>query len=252
MSAISVYHALAETFVAEGVDTQFVLMGDGNMHWSTVLDQMQGIQSVHVRHEHCAVATATAYAVASGKVGVASVTCGPGLTQITTALPAAVRAQVPVVVFSGEPPIHAKFYNQELDQAPLVSATGARYIRAHSLKRMLDYVRDAFHFAQSERCPVVLGVPYDLQKEKLPNTPSYVPSGHLLADGGRPQPDPLRVADVVDRIASARYPILIAGRGAVRCDPMRNRISWRSLIGWERSWQQRCLSADYLTVILSH
>src|SRR5436305_10524517 len=85
------YEALAEAFLAEGVDTQFVLMGDGNMHWSTAFGKLPGVQTVHVRHEHVTVAAATAYHVATGKVAVASVTCGPGLTQVMTALPAAVR-----------------------------------------------------------------------------------------------------------------------------------------------------------------
>ena len=82
------YEALAEAFVAEGVNTQFVLMGDGNMHWSTAFARLPGVQTVHVRHEHCAVAAATAYNIATGKIAAASVTCGPGLTQLMTALPA--------------------------------------------------------------------------------------------------------------------------------------------------------------------
>ena len=73
------YEALAEAFLAEGVDTQFVLMGDGNMHWSTAFAKLPGVHTVHVRHEHCAVAAATAYNVATGKLAVASLTCGPGL-----------------------------------------------------------------------------------------------------------------------------------------------------------------------------
>src|SRR6202167_2308238 len=92
------YEALAEAFLAEGVDTQFVLMGDGNMHWSTAFAKLPGVQSVHVRHEHVAAAAATAYNVATNKLAVASVTCGPGLTQLMTALPAAVRASLPMVV----------------------------------------------------------------------------------------------------------------------------------------------------------
>ena len=72
------YEALAEAFLAEGVDTQFVLMGDGNMHWSTAFAKLPGVQTVHVRHEHVTVAAATAYNVATGKLAVASVTCGPG------------------------------------------------------------------------------------------------------------------------------------------------------------------------------
>src|SRR4051812_50171416 len=87
------YEALAEAFLAEGVDTQFVLMGDGNMHWSTAFAKLPGVQTVHVRHEHATVAAATAYNVATGKVAVASVTCGPGVTQLMTALPAAARGR---------------------------------------------------------------------------------------------------------------------------------------------------------------
>src|ERR1041385_8269152 len=117
------YEALAEAFRAEGVDTQFVLMGDGNMHWCTAFAKLPGVHSVHVRHEHVTVAAATAYNVATNKVAVASVTCGPGVTQLMTALPAAVRARLPMVVFAGEAPINAKFYNQDIDQAPLVTAT---------------------------------------------------------------------------------------------------------------------------------
>src|SRR5207245_280819 len=99
------------------------------------------------------VAAATAYNVATGKVAVASVTCGPGVTQVMTALPAAVRARLPLVVFAGESPINAKFYNQHIDQAPLVTATGAHYIAAHSVPRMMDYVREAFHIAKYEQRP---------------------------------------------------------------------------------------------------
>src|SRR5215470_13886323 len=191
------YEALAEAFRAEGVDTQFVLMGDGNMHWSTTFAKLPGVHTVHVRHEHVTVAAATAYNVATNKVAVASVTCGPGVTQLMTALPAAVRARLPLVVFAGEPPINAKFYNQNIDQAPLVTATGAHYIAAHSVPRMMDYVREAFHIAKHERRPAVLGIPYDLPKV------------------GRMHPDPEVVAEAVERLAAAKRPIILGGRGVL-------------------------------------
>jgi thiamine pyrophosphate-dependent acetolactate synthase large subunit-like protein len=182
------YEALAEAFLAEGVDTQFVLMGDGNMHWSSAFAKLPGVHTVHVRHEHCTVAAATAYNVATGKVAVASVTCGPGVTQLMTALPAAVRARLPMVVFAGESPINAKFYNQYIDQASLVTATGAHYVAAHSVPRMMDYVREAFHIAKYERRPVVLGIPYDLQKvEHMANQP-YETSAMYQPKVGRPIP----------------------------------------------------------------
>jgi acetolactate synthase I/II/III large subunit len=209
------YEALAEAFLAEGVDTQFVLMGDGNMHWSTAFAKLPGVHTVHVRHEHVTVAAATAYNVATNKVAVASVTCGPGVTQLMTALPAAVRARLPMVVFAGEAPINAKFYNQNIDQAPLVTATGAHYIAAHSVPRMMDYVREAFHIAKDERRPVVLGIPYDLQKvEHMSNQP-YETSAMYQPKVGRMHPDPEVVAEAVERLAAAKRPIVLGGRGVL-------------------------------------
>src|ERR1700728_1341589 len=209
------YEALAEAFLAEGVDTQFVLMGDGNMHWSTAFAKLPGVHTVHVRHEHATVAAATAYNIATGKVAVASVTCGPGVTQLMTALPAAVRARLPMVVFAGESPINAKFYNQYIDQAPLVTATGAHYIAAHSVPRMMDYVREAFHIAKYERSPVVLGIPYDLQKvEYMANQP-YETSAMYQPKVGRMQPDPQLVTEAVERLAAAKRPVILGGRGVL-------------------------------------
>jgi thiamine pyrophosphate-dependent acetolactate synthase large subunit-like protein len=208
-----IYEALAEAFKAEGVDTQFALMGDGNMHWSTAFAAVPGVQTIHVRHEHCTVAAATAYNAATGKIAAASVTCGPGLTQLMTALPAAARARLPLVVFAGEAPINAKFYNQYIDQAPLVTATGAHYIAAHSVPRMMDYVREAFHVAKYERRPVVLGIPYDLQKVEHTANQPYETSEMYFPKVGRIHPDPALVAEVVDRLAAAKRPMIIGGRG---------------------------------------
>src|SRR6201987_4774365 len=205
------YEALADAFLAEGVDTQFTLMGDGNMHWSTAFSKLPGVETVHVRDEHATVAAATAYNAAPGKVAPASVTCGPGVTQLMTALPAAVRARLPLVVFAGEAPINAKFYNQNIDQAPLVTATGAKYIAAHSLPRMMDYVREAFHLAKHERLPVVLGIPYDRQKvEHMAHHP-YETSAMYQPRVGRMYPDPEVVAEAVERLAAPQPPTNPAG-----------------------------------------
>ena len=56
------------------------------MHWAGALSDL-GARFIYTRHEHAAVAAATAYARNSGKVGFATVTCGPGLTQVMTILP---------------------------------------------------------------------------------------------------------------------------------------------------------------------
>src|SRR3954447_404269 len=121
-----VYDMLARAFTQEGVGTCFALLGDANMNWAARLSA-QGCRMVYVRHEHCALAAAMAYARKKGDVGVATVTCGPGVTQLITALPAAVRAHLPIVVFAGEAPLKSGWYKQELEQAPIINAQGAVY-----------------------------------------------------------------------------------------------------------------------------
>lgn len=208
-----IYRILADAFHAEGVRKVFALAGDGNMHWEAAFAELDGVESVHVRHEHCACAMATAYAALTGEVGVASVTCGPGVTQIVTALATAVEARIPVVVFAGEAPLHQRWYNQAIEQAPVVEAGGARYIQCHSAKQLLFNVSQAFVVARNERIPVVLGVPLDLQQE-LAELAAYMPSASLLPDNGPRLPHPDYVRSAADRIAKARKVVVLAGRGA--------------------------------------
>ena len=156
MSDNQVSDILAQAFAAEGVDTLFTLMGDANMYWSAAMADNQHARLIHARHEHCAVAMADAYARATGKVGVASVTCGPGYTQIMTALTMAARGNAPIVVFAGDAPIGASWYLQQIDQAPLALATGAHFVPIRTIDRALDCVREAFYVARAERKPVVL------------------------------------------------------------------------------------------------
>ncbi len=214
MSEVALYEAIAQAFVAEGVDTIFVLTGDGNMHWEAAFSATPGTRSFHVRHEHCACAMATAYASMTGRVGVASVTCGPGLTQIMTALATATAARVPLVVFAGESPMHATFYNQAIDQAPLVKGTGSEYVAIHSVPRALSIVAEAFHLAKMERRPVVIAMPLDLQRTKISQAAPYQPSALLMPDVGPVMPHPAYVKAAAERIARARNVVVMAGRGA--------------------------------------
>src|SRR5437763_3653173 len=80
---------------------------------------------------------------------------------------------------------------------------------------MMDYVREAFHIAKYERRPVVLGVPYDLQKvEYMANQP-YETSAMYHPKVGRMYPDPAVVAEAVERLAAAKRPIILGGRGVL-------------------------------------
>ena len=210
-----VYDVLAQAFMQEGVRTCFALLGDANMNWAARLAE-HGCRMIYVRHEHCAVASAMAYARKSGDVGVATVTCGPGVTQVITALPAAVRAHLPLVLFAGEAPLKSGWYNQEIDQAPLISAPGAAYHRLHMPERMPVAVRDAFLQARRERRPVVIGIPFDLQDrpwtgpETLPK-----PSRELLPRPSPMLPHPDDVAKAAKLLANAERVVVLAGLGAV-------------------------------------
>jgi thiamine pyrophosphate-dependent acetolactate synthase large subunit-like protein len=216
MSKLKTSDMLAKAFQAEGVDTLFTLMGDANMYWSTAMAELPGMKVIHARHEHCAVAMADGYARATGKVGVASTTCGPGFTQIMTALTCAARANTPLVVFAGDSPIAAAWYLQAIDMAPLTLATGAHYVPVRHIDRLLDNVREAFQVAQVERRPVVLSVPMDMQKQPWPHLTDYTPSAELVPAAQRPMPDPAIIDKVVEMIAQSEKPVIIAGRGAVR------------------------------------
>jgi thiamine pyrophosphate-dependent acetolactate synthase large subunit-like protein len=212
---LHVYDVLAKAFVQEGVSTCFTLMGDANMNWAARLAQA-GCRMVYVRHEHNALGAAMSYARKTGDVAVATVTCGPGVTQLVTALPAAVRAHLPIVVFGGEAPLKSSWYNQGLDQAPLIKATGADYHQLHLPERMPIAIRDAFLQARRERRPVVLGIPFDLQErpwtgpENLPP-----PSRELLPQLSPMPPHPDDVASAAKLVAAAERPLVFAGLGAV-------------------------------------
>lgn len=208
------YDVLAEVARAEGVGTCFALLGDANMAWATRLMQ-RGARLVTVRHEHCAVAAATAWSRKTGEPGVATVTCGPGLTQVLTALPAAVRARVPLVVLAGEAPIGAAWYNQAIDQAPFVVAAGAVYRRLLDPGRMAEAFRDAFLEARTDRVPVVVGVPFDLQAEDWSGSALPEPSLALIPRPGAVPPAEDDLSQAAALVAGKRRIVVMAGLGAV-------------------------------------
>src|SRR5438309_926725 len=187
-----VYDILAKAFAQEDVRTCFALLGDANMNWAARLSE-EGCRMVYVRHEHCALAAAMAYSRKNREVGVATVTCGPGVTQLITALPAAVRARLPLVVFAGEAPLKSGWYNQEIDQAPLITATGAAYHSLHMPERMPVAIRDAFLQARRERRPVVIGIPFDLQARPWDGPADLPRPSHKLLP--RPSPIPPHPGD---------------------------------------------------------
>src|SRR5438876_12273214 len=113
---MKVYQGLAKAFVAEGTTAVFGMMGDGNMYWMEALHDL-GVNLLEVRHEGAGLGMADGWARATHAPGVATATCGPGVSQLATALLTASRAQSPLVAFCGEHPTNDDEYNQRLDQA---------------------------------------------------------------------------------------------------------------------------------------
>jgi thiamine pyrophosphate-dependent acetolactate synthase large subunit-like protein len=209
------FDMLARAVAHEGVSDAFALLGDANMNFATRLAE-GGCRMIYVRHEHNAVTGAMAYTRKTGKTGFATVTCGPGLTQLMTALPAAVRARLPMVVLAGEAPLKSGWYNQAIDQAPFVTATGAAYHALHWPARMPVAIRDAFLQAARERRPVVLGVPFDLQNLDWTGAEDLPAPSHEIAPMVSPlPPHPDDVARAAEMAAGARRVVVMAGLGAV-------------------------------------
>lgn len=205
--------ALAHWLAVEQVSVVFALMGDGNLHFVGELELAGQVEIVHGRHENALLTMAHGYAVMNRDVGVCTVTCGPGLAQVTTALTAAVRAHVPVVLIAGETPLRASFHYQHFEAEGMISSTGAGHIRILSPERAAAQVQEAFFRARSERRPVVITVPADVQR--LPVADAYEPSRARLVPVQVPCPDPDVVAQVAAVLVSAQRPCILAGRGAV-------------------------------------
>ena len=214
---MKLYNALAQALHTEDFGTCFALLGDANMHLAGALSEL-GTNFIYTRHEHGAVAAAAAYARATGKRGFATVTCGPGVTQLMTILPIAVRAQLPLIVLAGEAPLHKPWYNQKIDQAPFVEACGARYRALHNPQTMIADLQAALSEAEADNCVMVIGVPFDLQNQDYQETEPAITARTRPAPPALLAPDETAIAEAAVWIGAAKRPVVMAGLGAVAAD----------------------------------
>jgi len=191
----------------------FGLMGDGNMWLWGAMCRNPAVSHVSLRHESMAVSAADGYARTTGKVGVAMVTCGPGLTQCGTSLIAAFRGKTPVVVIAGEIPAGNKNKTQTMDQRRFVEASSARFHTITSIDNMAEEIAEAFYAARVHRGPVVLNLPMDLQEKSFDWDYEYRPSTDFLPSRVE-TPSPDLLAPVIEKLMAAQRPVIIAGRGA--------------------------------------
>jgi acetolactate synthase I/II/III large subunit len=217
--AARAYRGLAQALRAE-TDVIFGVMGHATA--SALVSYIEhGGQYISSRHENGAVNMAEGWARVHGGVGVASVTVGPGITQIGTGLVSASRAGTPLVVLAGDLPWSDPARHQHaFDQARFAEAAEALFVPVVSPASMAADVAEAFYLARTRRRAVVLNVPIPVQEAALPTGWTYRP----IPDPGSGQrigPDPLVVASVADRLARAERPIIVAGRGAQDPDARR-------------------------------
>jgi len=206
----AVADAVGAAIAGAGVRHAFGVLGSGNLVVTNAL-RRAGVAFHHARHECGAVCMADGYARTSGEVGICSVHQGPGLTNAITGLTEATKSRTPLLVLSGEAPAAALTSNFRIAQEDLVRAVGAGSDRIHSAQSAPGDALRAFTRAVRERRPVVLMLPIDLQSQPAagdPPAPQPAPPAVFV-------PSAAAVAEAADRLAAARRPAIIAGRGAV-------------------------------------
>ena len=206
------HDAVAQALVDHGVDTVFAVLGDGNLFIGENLQRQHGTNLIGATHEANAVCMAEGLAKASGKLGVASVTHGPGLTNTITALVEGVKNETPMLVVAGDTPVENEQHLQNLDQHALVTASGAGFQPVRNAETIAEDVSTAIRRAHSERRPIVLNVPLNIEWDEV----EYVSRPPLNPSPVRLAPDPDQLDTALGIIASSTRPLILAGRGAVK------------------------------------
>lgn len=212
---MKVYEAVAAALLEEGVNTIFGLMGDGNMSLWGALGRAGKIRIISSGNEAGAVSMADGYSRTTGKVGVAMVTCGPGLTQIGTSLMAAARNRSQLLLVVGQIAAGAKNGLQTMDQRRFAEACEARFIDVSSAENLADEIAEAFYAARVHRGPVVLNLDMGLQERSFDWDFDYRASSLALPPPiGAPTEE--AIAPLVEKLIEAERPVIIAGIGAQR------------------------------------
>ncbi|EEE36164.1 putative acetolactate synthase [Rhodobacteraceae bacterium KLH11] len=205
------YQSIARAIHEHGVETMFGLMGDANLFMVDSYVRDCGGRFVGSAHEASSILMALAYSYVSGKVGVATVTHGPALTNCTTALTEAARGNVPMVVLAGDTPISYPRHLQSIDQRAVVKVTGAGFEQLRSPETVGRDVARAFYRAQIESRPIVLNMPADFMWQEVTHETRVL--NVYNSPRGVAQSDVLDNA--IGMIASARRPLILAGAGAI-------------------------------------
>ncbi|MDP4607769.1 MAG: acetolactate synthase 3 catalytic subunit [Burkholderiaceae bacterium] len=164
---------LVKALQAEGVQQIWGYPGGAVLYIYDALYKQDTIQHVLVRHEQAAVHAADGFARATGEVGVALVTSGPGLTNAVTGIATAYMDSIPMVIISGQVPTAAIGLDafQECDTVGITRPIVKHNFLVKDPADLALTMKKAFHIARSGRPgPVVVDVPKDVSFKKTPYT----------------------------------------------------------------------------------
>ena len=207
---------ICEAITAEGVKTIFGYPGGAIMNVYDEIYKQDGFEHILTRHEQAAVHAADGYARASGEVGVAMVTSGPGFTNAVTGIATAFTDSIPLVVISGQVPLSLIGTDgfQEIDAVGISRACTKHNYLVRTLEELPRVLKEAFYIAKSGRPgPVLVDVPKDITGEigdfEYPtevNLPTYKPN----YKGNNRQ-----IQKAAKAILEAKKPLLYIGGGVV-------------------------------------
>ncbi len=200
----------------EGVDVVFGYPGGAIMNVYDEIYKQNHFQHILTRHEQAAVHAADGYARATGRVGVAIVTSGPGFTNAVTGLATAYMDSTPMVVISGQVPtsIIGTDGFQEIDAVGISRPCTKHNYLVQNIEELPRILKEAFYVARTGRPgPVHVDIPKDVTAtfgifdyEKEINMPTYKPT----TKGNKRQ-----IKKALEVLATAKKPLLYVGGGAV-------------------------------------
>ncbi|MCA6107024.1 thiamine pyrophosphate-binding protein [Bradyrhizobium cenepequi] len=213
MARIDGGQALVATLKRFGVDTIFTLHG-GHLDCIYQAAVAEGFRIIDHRHEQAAGIAATGYARTTGKVGVAIVTAGGGVTNVVTAIANAYADCIGSVFIGGGPPLRdydALPVNSGYDQLSVMGGITKWAHRVSHVERLPDLVGRAFHIAREGRPgPVYLDLPSDVLYALLEEGDIVYPSAMRVLP---PAPAPSAVTAALELLRGAQRPVILAGGG---------------------------------------
>jgi acetolactate synthase I/II/III large subunit len=211
--------AILRSLEAEGVDVMFGIPGGAILPTYDAIARGTTVRHVLARHEQGAGHMAEGYARASGKVGVAMATSGPGATNLVTAIADAWMDSTPIVCITGQ--VRSNLIGTDAFQE--TDATGITMpIVKHSwlvldARELPQAIKNAFHVARTGRPgPVLVDIAKDAQEAEIDfsyptdvDLPGWRPPGKVHER---------QVREAAKAIVEAKQPIIYAGGGVLNAD----------------------------------